>query len=65
MSKYLDLNKILPYQRNFNFINGERSIGKSYTIMKFVIKKCLKKGYEFVYIVRTKNQKKSGALGDS
>lgn len=65
MSKYLDLNKILPYQRNFNFINGERSIGKSYTIMKFVIKKCLKKGYEFVYIVRTKNQKKSGALGDA
>lgn len=65
MSKYLDLNKILPYQRNFNFINGERSTGKSYTIMKFVIKKCLQKGYEFAYIVRTKNQKKSGALGDA
>ena len=65
MSKYLDLNKILPYQRNFNFINGERSIGKSYTIMKFVIKKCLQRGYEFAYIVRTKNQKKSGALGDA
>lgn len=65
MSKYLDLNKILPYQRNFNFINGERSIGKTYTIMKFVINKCLQRGVEFVYLVRTKNQKKAGALGDA
>lgn len=60
MSKYWDIGKILPYQRNFNFINGERSIGKTYTTQKFLINKALKDGKEFVYIVRTQDEKKGG-----
>lgn len=65
MSKYWDIHKILPYQRNFNFINGERSIGKSYTTQKFLIKEALFKGREFVYIVRTQYEKKRGVLTEA
>lgn len=57
---YLNINRFLPYQRNFIFINGERSIGKTYSTEKFVIGDCIKKGTEFVYIVRTQNEKKEG-----
>lgn len=54
--------EILPYQRNFNLINSERSIGKTYTTEWYVLNKCIEKGLEFVYIVRTKKKKEKGAL---
>lgn len=60
--KYWDITKILPYQRHFNLINGERSIGKTYTCQKYFLKKALEKGEEFVYLVRTKTEKGSGAF---
>lgn len=53
---------ILPFQRNFNLINGERSLGKTYTCQMYVLDKCLEKGWEFVYIVRTQDEKKHGVL---
>lgn len=59
---YWDINEILPYQRNFNFINGERSIGKSYTTQKWVLNKCLKEHREFVYILRTQKEKQNGGF---
>ena len=59
---YWDINKILPYQRNFNLINGERSIGKTYTTQKWVVGKCLDKHQQFVYLVRTQSEKKEGVL---
>lgn len=55
---YWDINEILPYQRNFNFINGERSIGKTYTTLKYVINKSLFSECQFVYLVRTQDEKK-------
>lgn len=63
--KYWDINQILPYQRCFNFINAERSIGKTYTTEKYVLDKCIKTGCEFVYIVRTQDEKKKGILGSA
>ena len=60
MSKYWDINLILPYQRCFNLINGERSIGKTYTTQKFYLDRAINKGQEFVYIVRTQDEKKQG-----
>lgn len=62
---YWDINKILPYQRNFNLINGERSIGKTYTTQKWVVNRCIKNHQQFIYIVRTQEEKKNGvfALG--
>lgn len=56
--------EILPYQRNFNFINGERSIGKTYTALMYVLDKCLEKGLEFIYVVRSQDEKKRGAFQD-
>lgn len=63
--KYWNIFEILPYQRCFNFINGERSIGKSYTTQKFFIDQFFKKKYEFVYIVRTQDEKKRGILAQA
>lgn len=53
---------ILPYQRNFNLINGERSMGKTYTCQMFILDKSIHKGREFIYITRTQDEKKSGSL---
>lgn len=63
ISKFWNINKILPYQRHFNFINGERSIGKSYTTQKWLLKQALTKHKCFIYLVRTSDQKKKGAFG--
>lgn len=60
--KYWDLYRILPYQRIFNFINGPRSIGKTYTLLKWLIKQFIQKGRQFVYICRTQDEKKSGVM---
>ena len=62
MAKYWDINRILPYQRCFNFINAKRSIGKTYTTEKYVLDKCEKQSWEFVYLVRTQDEKKRGIL---
>lgn len=61
MGKYWDPGRILPYQRTFNFINGPRSIGKTYSLLKWLIKQALK-GKEFVYVVRTQDEKKDMVL---
>lgn len=55
-SKYYDPTRILPYQRNFIFINGVRSIGKTYSWQLFILDYCLKNDMEFIYLVRTKFQ---------
>ena len=65
MGKYWDIGKILSYQRNFNFINGERSIGKTYTTEKFFIDKAIKTGKEFVYITRTQDEKRNGIFKEA
>ena len=60
--KHWDINKILPYQRRFNFINGPRSIGKTYTTQKFLLEKALYKHKQFVYVVRTKQEIQNGCF---
>jgi len=62
---YWNIKDILPYQRNFNFINGERSIGKTYTAEGYFIERALNNGEEFVYICRTQEEKKGGVLEKS
>lgn len=61
--KYWDIRKYPPYQRCFNFINSERSIGKTYTTQGFFLEQAIKKGREFVYIVRTQDEQKKGVFG--
>jgi hypothetical protein len=59
---YWNINEILSYQRNFNFINGPRSIGKTYTTLKHIIDNSIKRNKEFAYIVRTQDEKKNYIL---
>lgn len=65
MSKYWDINHILPYQRPFNFITGPRSIGKTYTTQKWLLKQALDRGRCTGYITRTLMELRSGALAQS
>lgn len=60
--KYWNIKNYLPYQRNFNFIDSERSIGKTYTTQGFFVERAIKKGEEFIYIVRTQDEKKRGVF---
>lgn len=53
---------ILPYQRNFNFINSRRNSGKTYTTLFYLLNEAIEKNKEFVYIVRTKSEKDKYAL---
>lgn len=55
---YWDVREIVPNQRMFNFINGPRGIGKTYSVIKYCIQQNLKKGCEFVTVCRTKSEKK-------
>lgn len=61
---YWSPGEILPYQRTFNFVNSVRAIGKTYGMLKWLIKESLK-GRQFVYIVRTQDEKKNGVLKDA
>lgn len=60
--KHWNIYDILPYQRNFNLINGTRSLGKTYTCQMYILNKCLENGWEFIFITRTLTEKKNGAF---
>lgn len=57
--------EILPYQRNFNFINSIRSTGKTYTYQMFILDKAITKHQEFIMIVRTQNEKQEGVFEEA
>lgn len=61
--KYWNIKQYLPYQRCFNLINSERSIGKTYTAQGFFLERAIQKGEEFVYIVRTQDEREKGVFG--
>ena len=52
MSKYYTCEKILSYNRIFNFVIGNRSAGKSYTFKRKCIKNFINKGEKFIYVRR-------------
>lgn len=60
--KYWNVTSILPYQRNFNFVDGPRSVGKTYSVIYFMIKEALLKQKQFIYLVRTIREKTDSAL---
>ena len=55
---YYDYAKILSYNAFFNFLIGERGVGKTYGATKFVVKQAINKNSEFVYIRRYKSDLK-------
>ncbi len=58
MSIYYDYNKIMSYNAFINFLHGERGVGKTYGISKFVVKQFIKNADEFAYIRRFKTELK-------
>ena len=57
-SIYLNFNKPLSYNAFLTFIITERGLGKSYGAKKFVAKRFIKKGKQFVYLRRYKTELK-------
>ena len=48
--------KLLSYNALFNFVNGERGVGKSFGFKTFTLDQFLKNGYKFVYVRRYKTE---------
>lgn len=59
---YWSINKLLSYNALFNFVIGERGVGKSYGAKVYVANNFIKKGEEFVYIRRYKTELKSAMM---
>ena len=52
---------VLTYNAFLNFLIGERGVGKTYSVTKFLISQFIKKGYQFAYIRRYKTELKKDA----
>ena len=61
-SIFLDFNKPLSYNALLSFIITERGLGKSYGSKKFVAKRFINKGKQFVYIRRYKSELKQAMM---
>ena len=61
-SIYLDFNKPLSYNALLTFIITERGLGKSYGAKKFVAKRFINKGKQFVYLRRYKTELKQAMM---
>lgn len=57
-SIYLDFNKPMSYGAFMTYIVTERGLGKSYGAKKYVAKRFIKKGKQFVYLRRYKTELK-------
>ena len=61
---YYNITDIMGYNALFNYIIGERGVGKTFSAKEYVINKFIKKGEEFVY-VRRYNTELEEAVGTS
>lgn len=57
-SIFYNFTNVLSYNALFNFILGERGVGKTYGALKFVINRFIKSGEQFVYLRRYKSELK-------
>ena len=62
-NKYYNLDKLLSYNKNFNFVLGGRSLGKTTSTMTHLIKRFYKKGEMFFLIRRSELELRSIARG--
>lgn len=56
---FYNYDKVMTYNAMLNFIIGERGVGKTYGLTKFLIKRFLKTGKKFAYIRRYKTELKT------
>lgn len=64
MAKYAeqDIMRLMTYGCNFIMIDAPRSVGKTYSTLKIIIRYCIKNKKEFAYICRTQDEKKKGVM---
>lgn len=53
---FYDISRVLTYNAYFNFLIGERGVGKTFSAKKFVVNKFLKKKEQFIYLRRYKTE---------
>ena len=53
---FYDYQKLLSYNAMFNFVIGERGVGKTYGALKFIVNKWLDKKEQFIYLRRYKTE---------
>lgn len=58
---YYNYDQLISRNSLFNFVIGERGVGKSYGALKYCVQDYLKRGNEFVYLRRYKSELKSAA----
>ena len=56
---FYNYDKLISYNALFNFVLGERGVGKTYGATKFVINDFIKRGNQFVYLRRYKTELKN------
>lgn len=53
---WYDLSKILSYNKLFNYIVGEKGVGKTYAMQKYVLKRAIEKGESFLWLRRYRTE---------
>ena len=61
---FFNINDTLSHNCLFNFLIGERGVGKSFQAKKFVFNHFLKTGKKFIYLRRYKDELKKGLYAD-
>ena len=58
ISKYWDIPRTASHNCLFNFILGIRGAGKTYGMLKYLIERNIKYGYNFLYLRRSEEELK-------
>lgn len=53
MQLYINYDVILSYGMRHNFIVGDRGVGKTYGLTRWILNKCIKEGHEFIWVRNT------------
>lgn len=61
-NQWYDVNRTLSYNKLLNFVVGPRGVGKTYSCKRYVIKRFLQTGEQFVYLRRYDTELKAGQI---
>ena len=62
--EWYDVNRLLSHNANFYFVLSGRGAGKTYGFKKWMINRYIKKGEQFIYIRRYKDDIKQSRLDE-
>lgn len=53
--KYLNYDEVMSYNMRHNFIVGDRGVGKTYGLTRWLLNKCVSEGRKFIWVRNTKS----------